>query len=78
MQALQPVQRSDSSFNILTLGTLQYPPNADGIRWFVNEVFPFVRSQVASALDLVVLAAFGAGFAAGGGAGLNAFRLDRL
>jgi glycosyltransferase involved in cell wall biosynthesis len=30
------------SQNIVTLGTLHYPPNADGIRWFLNEVYPLV------------------------------------
>ena len=42
---LQPVQRSPGSKNILTLGTLHYPPNADGIRWFANEVFPLIQAQ---------------------------------
>jgi glycosyltransferase involved in cell wall biosynthesis len=41
--ALPAVTRPDQSVNILTLGTLHYPPNADGIRWFLNEVFPRVR-----------------------------------
>jgi glycosyltransferase involved in cell wall biosynthesis len=39
------VYRGGKEPNILTLGTLHYPPNADGIRWFVNEVFPWVISQ---------------------------------
>ena len=43
---LQPVMRKSDSQNILTLGTLHYPPNADGIRWFANEVFPLVKQQV--------------------------------
>jgi glycosyltransferase involved in cell wall biosynthesis len=25
------------------MGTLYYPPNADGIRWFIQDVFPIVR-----------------------------------
>ena len=32
--------------NILTLGTLSYPPNADGIRWFMQEIFPLVQQEV--------------------------------
>jgi len=35
-QELQQVQRAGGSKNILTLGTLRYPPTADGIRWFAN------------------------------------------
>lgn len=40
---LQPVKRSPGSMNIVTLGTLHYPPNADGIRWFTTEVFQKIR-----------------------------------
>lgn len=43
---LQPIQRKAGSLNILTLGTLHYPPNADGIRWFAREVFPLVCQQI--------------------------------
>jgi glycosyltransferase involved in cell wall biosynthesis len=45
-QKLQPIRRKTGSRNIVTLGTLHYPPNADGIRWFVNEVFPLIRKRV--------------------------------
>jgi len=45
-QQLQPVKRKSGSRNIVTLGTLHYPPNADGIRWFFNEVFPLIRQRV--------------------------------
>jgi glycosyltransferase involved in cell wall biosynthesis len=48
-EALMPVARDENSLNILTLGTLHYPPNADGIRWFTNEVFPLVKSKVPGA-----------------------------
>ncbi len=43
---LQPIKRKSGSKNIITLGTLHYPPNADGIRWFFNEIFPLIREQV--------------------------------
>jgi len=43
---LQPIERKPASKNIITLGTLHYPPNADGIRWFFNEVFPLVRKRI--------------------------------
>jgi glycosyltransferase involved in cell wall biosynthesis len=42
---LQPVLLNHGSKNILTLGTLHYPPNADGIRWFAKEVFPLVHAR---------------------------------
>lgn len=44
-QLLQPIHRKPGSKNILTLGTLHYPPNADGIRWFIQEVFPRIRRE---------------------------------
>ena len=43
---IQPIKRQPGSKNIITLGTLHYPPNADGIRWFIREVFPSVRQHV--------------------------------
>ncbi len=51
---LLPVQHLNASTNILTLGTLFYPPNADGIRWFIHQVYPLIRVQVpASSLTIV-------------------------
>jgi glycosyltransferase involved in cell wall biosynthesis len=46
---LAPIKRQTGSTNILTLGTLHYPPNADGIRWFATEVFPRITVQVPDA-----------------------------
>ena len=43
---LRPVPRQPDALNIMTLGTLSYPPNADGIRWFLNEVFPLIQQQM--------------------------------
>jgi len=51
---LEPVKRSENSANILTIGTLFYPPNADGVRWFVNQVFPLVRQQMPEATLTIV------------------------
>ncbi|MEM7330674.1 MAG: glycosyltransferase [Chloroflexota bacterium] len=45
-EKLQPTQRQPGSCNIMTLGSLNYPPNADGIRWFMESVFPLVREQM--------------------------------
>ncbi len=45
-QEIRPVVRQKGSLNLFTLGTLHYPPNADGIRWFVAEVFPLIRAAV--------------------------------
>ena len=42
---LQPIKRKTDSTNIVTLGTLHYPPNADGIRWFTEQVFPLIQER---------------------------------
>jgi glycosyltransferase involved in cell wall biosynthesis len=51
---LQPVTRLPGSMDILTLGTLHYPPNADGIRWFMNEIFPLIQAQVPEATLTII------------------------
>ncbi len=51
---LQPAARRPGSRNIVTLGTLHYPPNADGIRWFLREVFPLVQAQVPAATLTII------------------------
>jgi glycosyltransferase involved in cell wall biosynthesis len=45
-QVIKPVEREVHSLNILTMGTLYYPPNADGIRWFIKQVFPMIRRKL--------------------------------
>jgi len=39
-------QGGKKKYTLLTIGSLNYPPNADGIRWFIREVFPKVISQL--------------------------------
>jgi len=53
-QQLQPIKRTPNSMNIVTLGTLHYPPNADGIRWFINEVFPLIQKRVPEATLTII------------------------
>jgi glycosyltransferase involved in cell wall biosynthesis len=53
-QQQQPVTRRPGSKNIVTLGTLHYPPNADGIRWFLNQVFPLVCQHVPDATLTII------------------------
>ena len=53
-QQLQPIRRKPGAKNIVTLGTLHYPPNADGIRWFFNEVFPLIRGSVPDATLTII------------------------
>ena len=51
---IQPVERREDSVNILTIGTLHYPPNADGIRWFAKEVFPIIRLSVPDVILTII------------------------
>lgn len=48
-QTLQPAGRRPESQRIITLGTLHYPPNADGIRWFAREVYPIIQRRLPKA-----------------------------
>jgi glycosyltransferase involved in cell wall biosynthesis len=50
----QPVRRQRGSTNILTLGTLHYPPNADGIRWFMHKVFPLIQERIPEATLTII------------------------
>ena len=51
---LAPVQRAAGSHSIVAVGTLLYPPNADGVRWFANDVFPSIRHQVPDAALAII------------------------
>ncbi len=53
-QKLRTINRRVGSKNIVTLGTLHYPPNADGIRWFLKDVFPLVRKGVPDATLTII------------------------
>lgn len=44
-QQIRPARPPAASTEIVTLGTLHYPPNADGIRWFLKDVFPRVQQH---------------------------------
>jgi glycosyltransferase involved in cell wall biosynthesis len=48
------VERNPGAKNIIYLGTLFWPPNADGVLWFAREVFPLVRQEVPEARFYIV------------------------
>lgn len=39
------VRRAPDAGNILHIGTMYWPPNIDGITWFVSEVLPLIRQR---------------------------------
>ena len=41
----QPVQRSPDANHILHIGTMYWPPNIDGVKWFINDVLPLIRAK---------------------------------
>ncbi|MFA5793899.1 MAG: glycosyltransferase [Candidatus Brocadiia bacterium] len=47
---IQEISLSKAGFNkrngLFFLGGFQHPPNADGIKWFIKEVYPLVKSGI--------------------------------
>jgi glycosyltransferase involved in cell wall biosynthesis len=44
--AVAVVSRWRDSTNILHLGTMDWPPNVEGVLWFAREVFPALRTRI--------------------------------
>lgn len=42
---LQPVERHPDASHIISIGTMYWPPNIDGIEWFIREIFPLIRAR---------------------------------
>lgn len=41
-----PVARQPGARGILSLATMMWPPNIDGVLWFANSIYPLVKRQV--------------------------------
>ena len=53
-EALRPAPEQEGPPRLVFTGTLGYPPNSQGIRWFADQVWPEVRRQVPDVqLDVV-------------------------
>jgi len=48
-QEVQPITLLTNQPNLLFLGGMHWPPNAEGVRWFVSEIWPRVREQIPAA-----------------------------
>ena len=48
-QSLQPVPETSGTSRVLFAGTLGYQPNQEGVRWFVEQVWPGVRREIPEA-----------------------------
>jgi glycosyltransferase involved in cell wall biosynthesis len=42
---MSPVVRRPGADHILHIGTMYWPPNIDGILWFIREVYPSIRAK---------------------------------
>lgn len=42
---VRPVVRKPDGDHILHIGTMYWPPNIDGILWFLHQVFPLIRAR---------------------------------
>ncbi|MBZ0278029.1 MAG: glycosyltransferase family 4 protein [Anaerolineae bacterium] len=40
------VERKPSGPHIIHIGTMYWPPNIDGITWFLDEIYPLIKQQV--------------------------------
>lgn len=40
-----PVPRNPNADHILHIGTMYWPPNIDGVKWFIAEVLPHIRKE---------------------------------
>lgn len=80
--ALPLVERSPEAHRILHLGSLLWPPTADGLEWFLREVWPRIRAaRPAAALDVVGAdppARIAAQAGAGSGVRLHGYVADLL
>src|SRR5690606_13771741 len=48
------IQRNPSARRITFLGGLHYPPNAEGVCWFAEHVFPHVLAEQGDAILTVI------------------------
>ncbi len=43
-EVLQPVERVHGAYELTMVGSMFYPPNVDGVCWFIREVYPVVQA----------------------------------
>lgn len=40
------INRHSNAKHIISVGTMYWPPNIDGMLWFLNEIFPLIRQEM--------------------------------
>jgi glycosyltransferase involved in cell wall biosynthesis len=53
-QSAPPVARAAAPLTILSMATMFWPPNVDGVLWFAREVYPLVRRAAPTARFVVM------------------------
>jgi polysaccharide biosynthesis protein PslH len=54
VQGIAPVERRPDARGMLSMATMYWPPNIDGVLWFARDVLPIVRREAADAPFYVV------------------------
>jgi glycosyltransferase involved in cell wall biosynthesis len=44
-EGIEPLKLTPDSTNLVSLGTMFYPPNIEGALWFAREVFPLIQKE---------------------------------
>jgi polysaccharide biosynthesis protein PslH len=45
-EAEQPIPRAANAQGVLSLATMMWPPNVDGVMWFARDIYPLIRRDV--------------------------------
>jgi polysaccharide biosynthesis protein PslH len=53
-EAERPIPRAEGARGILSLATMMWPPNVDGVMWYAKSIHPLVKQQAADAHFYVV------------------------
>lgn len=48
------IRRNPAATGVLSMATMMWPPNVDGVLWFAREIYPLVQREVAAARFYVV------------------------
>src|SRR5262249_44657505 len=53
-EAEQPIPRTPGARGILSLATMMWPPNVDGVMWFARSIYPLIQKEVTDTRFYVV------------------------
>lgn len=54
VQELRFAPRTSEARHVVSVATMFYPPNVEGVHWFATEVFPLIRRQLPDVLFYIV------------------------